>query len=505
MAYLGLDVGTSACKGLVLGGDGAILGVARRSYPLRLPAPGLVELDPGLVWRASAAVIRRLATVAGDAGQPIRALAVSASGDEGVWIDARGRSVGPAIMSLDTRSAADAEAFAAQVGHARLYRITGLPAHAMYPLVRLLWLRRSEPDTFERVRRMLAWPEFVALRLGVEPAAEPSLAARSLAFDIRAGAYDERLVRTAGLPPDVFPPVVPSGTIEGEVAGPVAARLGLQEKVYVVTGGFDQAMATLGAGVTDPGVVHVGTGSWEAVTALSARPVLSDAMRSSGFSWGRAVAGSVPYTVMASSAGASLLAWLREVVSDGAGRPTVADLLNEAADRPTGLLVLSHFEGSYSPWLDPASRGAIAGLDLATDRGTLVRALLEGVTFELRENVERLRAAGVAVTELRATGGGARSHAWLQLKADVTGLPVSRPAVPDTGSFAAACLAGSAAGAFGPPTEAIREFGGIATRLEPRLPVVAAYEHRFEAHRRLYPALRAWRERAAGDGAPAEV
>jgi xylulokinase len=495
---IGLDIGTSSVKGLLLAEAGHVLGRSQRGYPLDVGDGGRIEVDPDRVVAAAEAVIRRLSVVAEDAGSPVSAIAASGSGDEAVWLDAGQRAVGPVPMALDTRSQEQALALARAVGLERLYAITGLPPAPMYPLVRLLWLRATDPARARRVRRLLAWPEFLALRLGLEPVAEPSLAGRTLAFDIHRRRYDEAILEAAGAPRDLFAPIAPTGSVVGRIRPAIASRLGLRPGALLVAGGFDQAMAALGAGIVGPGPLHVGTGTWEAATGLLGFRPRDDTLRRSGLSIGPSVAAS-GYTVMGSSAGGILPAWLGRLggwPSRAAGAAMVR-LAARAPDRPTGLLVLPHLEGSYTPWLDPGARGVIAGLGLASDAATLARAVLEGVTFELRGVIEQLRGAGIEVTELRATGGGARSRTWLQLKADITGLPVLRPRPSDAGALAAACMAACAVGSYASPEAAVAATISIGSRIEPRPAAVRAYAEIGDQHRALYPALRAWRVGAA--------
>ncbi len=463
-----------------------------------MPAPGRVELDPEDVWVAASAVIASLGRRARRRGLRVAALAAAVSGDEAVMLDADERPVGPAIMALDTRSAETARHWAATAGDERIYGITGLPVHPAHPLVRLLWLREHEPARFAQIARLLCWEEYIALRLGVPPVSDPSVAARTMAWDIGAGHWSDELLALAELPVGLFPDVRPSGEPVGEIPHAAARALSLPARVALVAGGLDQAVATLGAGVTEPGQAMVGTGSWEALTVLTAGPLRDTTMlRTSGIAVGPFVVPGRLAALATQVGGGSLIAWLRDLLAPGV--PT-GRFLRLAPDRVTDLLVLPHVEGSYSPWMDPASRTAIAGLSLETTRGRVVRAALEGITFELRLNVERLEAAGIGVAELRCTGGGARSRAWVQLKADVLGRPMVLVEVSENGAFGAACLAGQAIGLFPAAGEAARRFVRPVRSVEPRPTTVAGYEERFAHYRELYPALRALRAEAQDAG-----
>lgn len=486
MTVLGLDIGTSAVKGLLLDEDGRVMTAHRRSYRLHLPGPGRVELPPEQVWRAASAVIARLALSAREAGSPVRAVAASASGDEVAMVDAEGVAVGPVILALDTRSRAIGRAVEQRFGAEQLYRRTGIALTGLAPVVRLLWLREEQPAIAARVDRLLAWPEYLALRLGVEPCSEPSLAGRTLGFDLHTGRYAADLLAVLEVDIAMLPTVVPSGTAIGTVSAIAARELGLGPDVALVTGGFDQAMATLGAGVCETGLAHVGTGSYEALSALVERPLIDAGLRASGWSVGRSVAGSARWSAMASWLGGAALDRLAAnstETSPGGRRPSVKRLLREVPDGPARTLALASLE---------AGSGAVVGMDLGTRRGDIAAALMEAVTMDLRRALAHLDRAGVPVRSLRATGGGADPR-WLQLKADVTGRVVERPLVREAGAFAAGLMAGAAIGELPPIAEAVRDMVHVDMRVEPRRALEAHYEERAALHAELRDILDAWR------------
>lgn len=265
----------------------------------------------------------------------------------------------------------------------------------------------------------------------------------------------------------------------------------------LVTGGFDQAMAALGSGLLSPGEACVGTGTWEALTIVTDTPVLSSAMLEAGYPFGCYVAPDLYFCLASNAGGGSLLRWYRDAfgreeleLSRATGGDVFDLIVQQATAHPTGLLVLPHFEGSYNPWMDPHSSGAIVGLSLNTTRGDLVKALLEGITFELRENIERIETAGLPVRELRATGGGAKSPAWLQLKADITGKPIVTVNIKESGCFAAASLAGVGIGVFSTLEEPIRNLVRPTAVYEPASAAKAAYDEIFASYHALYAALK---------------
>jgi xylulokinase len=497
MALLGLDVGTSACKGIALSEDGRELAYAGREYKLSFPGKGRVELDPESVWQAVQDVIRMLAYATEQKHDPIRAFSFSVSGDEAIPVDARGAALYPCIMAMDVRSIDIAGWWEREIGRERIYGITGLPIHAMHPINRLMWLRSHEPQIFVRTTKMLCWEEFLALRLGIEPVTDYSIASRTMAFHIGEHHWSSELLDAAHLPEGLFSEVQPSGKAIGTIPHQIAQDLGLRKSVTLVTGGFDQAMAALGSGLLNPGEAGVGTGTWEALTIVTETPILSPTMLEAGYPFGCYVAHDLYFCLASNAGGGSLLRWYRDTLGEREVEQSlvtnvdVFDLIvHQASARPTGLLMLPHFEGSYNPWMDPHSTGIFVGLRLNTTRGDLVKAILEGVTFELRENIERVEQAGLAIKELRATGGGAKSAIWLQLKADITGKPITTLNIKETGCFAAACLAGVGIGAFLSIEEPIKNFVQTTSRFVPRSDHKAEYDEIFEAYHALYTTIK---------------
>jgi xylulokinase len=500
MAFVGLDVGTSGCKGLLVSADGKTLASDHVEYQLGFQQPGWVVLDPDTVWNAVCSVLGHLGRAGSGNGDPVQGLAFSVSGDEAIPVDDRGRALYACVMSMDVRTAGLAESWERDGLSRELYEITGLPMAPNWPLLRLVWLREHEAEVFARTTRFLCWEDFLIFRLTGEMATDHSLASRTMAFDIHCRAWAPAILDRFELDRMLFPPVYPSAEMVGTVQPKLSTELGLKSDVRVVTGGFDQAMAALGAGLLHPGQVMVGTGTWEVVTVLTPSPALGPSLIAGGYATGCYVLPNLYYCLASNPGGGSLLRWFRDNFGREeieVGRRTGLDpfelITRQAQDKPSGLLVLPHFAGSYTPWMDPESTGAILGLRLTTTRGDMIRGLLEGMTFELRENILRLEDAGIVVDELRATGGGARSAAWLQLKADVTGKTVTRVACEEAGCVAAAAIASAACGAYGSVADAIAQFVTLGETYLPRPAMHSAYDELFSTYHEMYASLRGLR------------
>lgn len=473
---IGLDIGTSAVKGLLVDGVGQVVARSARLQRLDVGPGGRVEVDARSVTSAARRVLATLAARAGNAGLRVRAICAGGSGDEAVWTDRTGAPVAPVPLSLDTRGGAAGEAIAAAIGRDRYLRLTGLPPSGAYPVARLRALHDERPDLADRVAWLLSWPETLALDLGVTVRGEPTLAARSGAWRVDAGndgGYEPALLVAAlgDASADLFSPVVPTGSILGLIPEHVAATIGLPPGVRLVGGGFDQAMATLGAGIMSPGIAHVGAGSWQALTVLAEdRPDI--ALVADGFTIGPSIAAGGRWSVMASGPGASLLGWLGRVGGTAIGSRDEArrmyTLARRAADQPTGLVVVPDLGGGAPPRPDPQARGAIAGLALTDGPERLARALLEAVAIGLADRLARLDHAGLKADEIRLTGGGARDRRWRQLTADVTGLPVRAVHPLDASAVAAAALAATAIGLAADASTALVRTMRIGPAVRPR-------------------------------------
>jgi xylulokinase len=280
---------------------------------------------------------------------------------------------------------------------------------------------------------------------------DPTLAARTLAYDVTRRGY---AAPPADLPEGIWSEVVPTGTSLGSIPADRAGRLGLRADTAFVVGGFDQAMATLGAGAIGPGVAHDGNGSWEALSLRVPGPVIDVRLRELHWSVGPSATDESSLELMTSWVGGSALRWLVGLASGGLASDAAVGRALGALPGVTRAVAIPELDAPMPPL---GGGGAVADLDLGTGHADLVLAMVEGLAYRLRDAVAGLRSMGVEVTSLRATGGGARSDRWLQLKADATGLPVERPAVGEAGAFAAAVLAGSAVGVLPPAEAAIRE------------------------------------------------
>lgn len=494
MSLLGLDIGITGCKAVAFSLDGRVLAQAYREYPLVQPQPGWLELDPTEVWDAVCQVIGRVA--AATVHDPVQALSVATHGESVAPVDAAGRPLSRFITAIDTRADAQARWWAERVGKERLFQITGMPLHPMYTVNKLMWLREHEPDLFAAASRFLCMQDFVFHQLGLPPAMDYSLAARTMAFDIHRLRWSDELLELANLDATVFSPALPSGTAIGEVPATTAEPLGLGRKVVAVTGGHDQPAGALGCGAIAEGVCMDSTGTVECVGVASSRLVLEPVLLASNLPVAPHTAPGMTMVLGYNSTGGALLRWYRDTFgqaeqaeAERTGHNVYDLILMHAGAEPSPVLILPHFVGSGTPWLDAASRGAILGLTLSTTRGQVIKAMLDSASYEIKLSLDAMEAAGIAVRELRAFGGGARSSLWLQVKADVFGKPVLAMDVAEAPCLGVAMLAGAAIGAFSSLQAAQETMVHVERAYLPDPAMHARYAEKAALYSQIYPAL----------------
>jgi xylulokinase len=478
MTYvIGIDASTTATKAVLVDETGAVRGVGTTEYGYEVPRPLWSEQAPALWWDGAVASIRSVLATTGVAGTEVAAVGVTGQMHGLVLLDAAGEVLRPAILWNDQRSAAECADIEARVGLRELVRLSGNRALPGFTAPKLLWLRRHEPEIYERIAHVLLPKDYVRLRLTGERATDVADASGTLLLDVAHRRWSDELLQMLELPAAWLPDLLESPAVSGRIG----------DGVPVAAGAGDQAAGALGVGVDRPGPLSVVLGTsgvvFAALPGFAADPV------------GRvhAFCHAVPgcwhaMGVMLSAAGS--LRWLREVVGPGESYEQLVAEAERWQPGVEGLTFLPYLAGERTPHADPAARGAFVGLELRHDRGALVRAVLEGVAFGLRDCLELLRSLGVDAGVARVSGGGARSELWLRIVASVLDVPLERTAAEEGAAFGAALLGGAAGGVYADVHEAVSAAVRVTHRIDPepawRDPYTAAYD-RF---RLLYPALR---------------
>jgi xylulokinase len=496
MSLLGIDIGTTGCKAIVFRVDGTALGQSYREYPLIHLREGWMELDPWVVWESVRTTIREAVDRAGP-GDPVRALATSVQGEAVTPVGGDGQPLDNSPVTFDGRTVPFIPFWEESPGRERIFEITGMPLHPMYTLLKIMWWQRERPEIARNTAKYLCFGDFALHQLGLPPTIDESMAGRTMAYDVRARRWSQELLDRAGVSPAALAAVAPSGTAVGELPAAVCDDLGLPPGVLGATGGHDQPCGALGAGITRSGLAMDATGTVECITPVFAELALSPRMREDNFCCYRHVAPDLFVTLAFNFTGGALLRWYRDTFGAReieearvAGMDVYEIMIGKAAAGPSRVLILPHFTMTGTPWFDARAKGAIVGLTLGTGTDQILKALLDGITYEMRLNLDRLTEAGVPVQALRAIGGGAKSRTWMQLKANIFGRPVSALNVSEAACLGAAMLAGVAAGEFRSVDEATAALVRVTETFDPQPAEAARYDEMFGLYRELYPALR---------------
>ena len=483
---LGLDVGTSGVKGLLVGPDGTVTASAVRDYPLHAPKPGWTEQEPANWWRATIEVVREL--VAASPGE-VAAIGLTGQMHGSVFLDGDGRPIRPALLWNDQRTAAECAEIETRVGRSRLREVAGNPALTGFQAPKILWLRGNEPEAYARVRQVLLPKDYVRFELTGGFATDASDAAGTLLLDLRARDWSADILGALEIPSDWLPRVFEGPDVTGHLAAAVAKQLDLPAGIPVVAGGGDNAAAAVGSGVIRDGTGFLSLGTSGVVF------VHSEALRIDPGGALHAFCHAVPGAyhlmgVVLSAAGA--LQWYRDAVA-GSG-VTFDQLVGGAAEVPPGadgLIFLPYLAGERTPHMDPDARAAWIGLSLAHDRRHMVRAVIEGAAFALTDSIERIRGLGAEPDLLYAVGGGARSPFWRATVAAAARVRLQRLEAEEGPAMGAAILAIVGAGLhpdLGAACAAMVRPCGETEAPDPAL--AEAYRAPYARFRALYPALK---------------
>jgi xylulokinase len=455
--FLGIDVGTSGTKALLLEPGARVRATASASHPSLFPRPGWSEQRPEDWWTSTCKATGRVLRGGRASAADVRGIGFSGQMHGSVFLDERGRVLRNALLWNDQRTGAQCEEIERRAGgRAELIRLVRNVALTGYQAPKTLWLREHEPRTFRRVRAVLLPKDYIVLRLTGVLGSDVSDASGTLLFDVAGRRWSTELMRRLELDPALFPSVVESATVVGELTPSAARATGLKAGTPVVAGAGDQAAAAVGTGVVRPGMVSAILGTSGVVFAHSDTPVPNDAGLLQ--SYAHAVPGAWCVFGCMLSAGGSLQ-WAREVLyadrlraaRSGAARDALYTAMiaeAAAANGDDGLVFHPYLTGERCPYPHPHARGAWVGLTRRHGRADLVRAVLEGITLGMGRQLELMRGLGVPVREVRLAGGGARNAWWRQLQADVYGCRCVSLRSEEGSALGAALLAAVGTGAF---------------------------------------------------------
>lgn len=493
--YLGIDIGTSGTKTLLIDAGGKVLAEADVEYPLHQPKPGWTEQDPEDWWRATIATVRAVMKKAKRKPGDIRAIGLSGQMHGSVFLDKNDKVIRNALLWNDQRTAAECDQITSAAGGRKaLIKMVANPALTGFQAPKILWLRNREKRNFDRLAKVLLPKDEIRRRLIGDYVTEVSDASGTLLLDVVKRNWSKKLLGKIDLDIDLLPRVVESAEVTGTLTPDAAKALGLTTDCKVVGGAGDCAAGAVGNGVVKKGVLSTSIGTSGVMFVHSDEPQYDAAGRLHTFC--HAVKGKWHMMGVNLTSGGSLQWWVDSVLQGLAGIDTkkrydaaTAEAAKVAAGSD-GLLFLPYLNGERTPHADPNARGSFVGLNLTHTRGHMTRSVMEGITFALRDSLDIIESLDVPVRQVRASGGGSKNPMWRQMQADVFGKKITTLAVEQGPAFGVALLAAVGDGAYKSIEAACGATIEVADQTPPDRKSVKNYDRLFPIYRDLYGQLK---------------
>ncbi len=485
----GLDVGTTGCKIVLYDEQATLLDTYYVEYDA-VHRNGQHEISFTDVKNGVLTLLKQ-------ATQHYRvdALGVTSFGETFAMLDEHDTVLAPSMLYTDPRGGEECAALCEQFGEDRLTLLTGVKPHPMYSICKMMWHKHNTP-AFKDCKRILLGEDYIVYILSGVAQIDYSLAARTAAFDIEKLCWIPEVFEAAGIDMDMMSTPVPAGTVAGGLTDAVRAYLGIDYDIMIVNGCHDQVAAMLGAGVFEQHQAMDGTGTVECIPVVLENKPTDLKFYDGGYSVVPYIDGKYACYALSFTGGATLK-WFRDTFAETDAQKAAADGKNVYAelDRmtpagPTGILVLPHFAGAATPYMDNDSKAACVGVTLETTKYDLYKALMEGTSYEMLLNFNTMKAQTGEITEIRATGGGATSNVWLQIKADILGTAITALSCKEVGAAGTAALAGVAIGAFADLATATNNMVTTRQVMTPDANACAKYAALYQKYQNLYTAVK---------------
>lgn len=486
---LGLDIGTSGVKALLISVEGKIISSKTVSYPLATPHPGWAEQSPNDWWEATVEVIEEVVSSTQIDSTQIKGISLSGQMHSSVFLDEKREVIRPAILWSDTRTSEQCKEIYTKVGGLnQLIDYVSNPALEGFTAPKILWLKENEPENYQKVKYILLPKDYIRYRLTGELFTEVSDAAGTLLFDVIKKRWSTGLLKKLEIDPDLLPPILNSFDLAGRITKPIAEKTGLKFKTPVVAGGADNACGAVGSGIIQEGRVMVSIGSSGVVLAQTNNPQADQEGRIHLFN--HACPDSWYMMGVTLSAGMSY-EWLqKKLFNHSLDYAKLDQLAEEVNPGSEGLIFLPYLYGERTPHADANARGVYFGISGKHDQRHFIRSVLEGVTFALKDSLELIKDKGVKIKEIRAIGGGAKSRIWQQILADILGEEINLLNVEEGPAFGAALIAGVGVGVYSGFAEAVNGIVKVQKTIVPRIQNIERYNQYYQLYKKLYCSLK---------------
>lgn len=481
---LGIDVGTSACKVALFRSNGEAVTQAMCEYPVFYPKAGWAEQNPEDWWAAICSALRHVLRDSGINPAEIAAIGVDGQSWSAIAVDAQGNALCNTPIWTDTRARAECDQIRARIPDEALFAVCGNPIQPSYTLPKILWYQNHLPDVYRRATHILQSNSFIVMRLTGAITQDRSQGYGLCCYDMRRGGWNMAVAKELGIRSELLPPLFDCYQVVGHVTAAAALLTGLAAGTPVVAGGLDAACGTLGAGVCQAGEAQEQGGQAGGMSlcidhyAADPRLILSAHVVTEKWLLQGGTTG-----------GGGALKWLREQTCPELSFAQMSNLAESVPAGSEGVLFLPYMAGERSPIWNPNASGVFFGLSYAKTRAHLIRAVMEGVGYALRHNLDVARSTGTQVGTLRAMGGSANSLVWTQLKADITGQPIEVPASDTATTLGAAILAGVGVGVYDGFASAVAQTVAVRRAHQPSEALQAVYAQGYAAYRELYERL----------------
>lgn len=494
---LGIDAGTTALKVVLYDEKGNPIASDTNEYMLQTPSPEIVETDPDIYWKSLKISLKKISEKLNENPLRVNSLAISSQGESFVPVDREGVPLRNTIVWLDSRSKKEAEIIRKKFGSKAIYHTTGSPeVDPTWASTKILWIKNNEPDLFKKIFKILFVEDLLIYRLTGKFVANGTLYCSSLLFDIINYCWWQDMLDFIGLKIENLPELVKPGSLIGKISTEAASDLGITDNVDIIAGGMDQACGCIGTGNIYPGFITENTGSAINISITTDKPVFDPLQR-------------VPcqvhildnkyiYLPWNKTAG-MLLKWFRDNFcekqieeADKEGLDSYEYLTRGAesiSPGSNGLITIPHFAGAMSPEVNEDARGVIYGLNLSTDRNTIIRSILESVAFMLRTNIELIEESGIEIREIISSGGASNSRLWNQIKSDILGKKIKTIKNKDSCCLGAAIIAGVGSGHFKSIDSACRSIIASGEEYSPNLENKKIYDKYYDIYKELYKSL----------------
>lgn len=477
----GLDVGTTGCKLTAYDEKGNFILNSYQEYEISRQS-GEHEIDATIIFDAVCKVIKDTAQQC-----ELSAIGVTTFGETFTVLDENDEVLLPSMLYTDPRGEAECKLLCEALGEQKLTQISGTRPHQMYSLPKMMWIKNNRPEIFKKIKRILLMEDYIVYRLTGTATIDYSLAARTMAFDIQNKCWSDEILEAAGISKTLLSEPVAAFHIAGEIKPEISHKLGIKSPIKIVNGAHDQVASAVGAGVFEVGDAVDGTGTVECITPVFETIPEDETLYAKGYSVVPYVFDGTYVCYAFSFTGGATLKWFRDQFAKEKSYPELDAMVT---NEPSGILVLPHFAGAATPYMDNGSKAAMIGLTLEHTSSDIYRALMEGVTYEILMNVEQLENAGIKPQKLFATGGGAYSDVWLQIKADILNRPIVSLFAKEAGTCGTCMMVGVAIGAYQNLQEAKTVFVKEKKNFVPNPDKAKEYQKYYNAYKSIYDTIR---------------